>query len=87
MSDNPIPIAQAAREVHKARSYVKGLIDAGKVRAFVSGGNPKHPRLRVHLEELRHAIARESIYIPPSQKHQPPRRKEKFKMHPAAAAM
>lgn len=59
-----IPIRDCAIAVGKRREKLRELVEAGKVRAIRDGGTDHAPRLRVDPDEVRAALAEESLYIP-----------------------
>lgn len=86
MNETPVSIRAAASTYHKSEKWVRGFVDAGKVRAFRAGGG-KLPRLRVYMSELRAVIEAETIYTPPSKQSRKIPHKKPTSIHPAAAAM
>lgn len=68
-------LSDAAKAVGKRPAFVRDLIDRNKCRAWEDGGKIRK-RLLVNLDELKAAIDRETIYVPPRLKpgEKPPRR-------------
>lgn len=59
-----IPIRDCAIAVGKRRSKIRELVESAKVKAVRDGGSDYAPRLRVDPDEVRAALAAESMYIP-----------------------
>lgn len=87
MSDEYLPIRQAARHFHKSRDVVRRLVDSRLVRAKQIGKTRDgHPWLSVNLKDLEEALEMEERYVPPGPKlrrHAP--RPAASSLHPSAA--
>lgn len=80
------PLPKAAKAIGKSRTYVRGLVNDGKLTAYKVGGTPERPWLEVDVAELRAVHDEESRYVPPGQRtRNPPRRP--VRLNPATAGM
>ena len=95
--EQAVALRRAAKEVGRSRAYVRRLIDEQKVRAFKVGGSDAEPWLSVYVSELRAAIDRDSVYVPPAARAEQAKRPTRAsatalapnigRIHPAALNM
>ena len=61
---NRLSLGKAAKAIGKSRSYVRALIESGKLTAYKVGGSEDRPWLEVYQDELRTVHDAECIYVP-----------------------
>jgi len=82
-------IRNAAKTIHRSATYVRGLVDAGKLPAIKAGGSGRYQRLRVDLQDLELVVKRDELYEPPVSEGDATvvRRPSVRPLNPAVAAM